>query len=157
EHQSAFLGTVNLSSGSANLTNRMLADLFKKCLMGPAGQSQYRDYALDLALAIRMLQIDAPVVVLEIGSFDFHSAEQAQASELYSFVGRAWAALRWLLAKIPDPGGGGSLFDHTLCFSMSDFGRDSPGPTGWNGGYGTDHGSDYACYYLAHPVMGANI
>ena len=66
-----------------------------------------------------------------------------------------WAALQWLLSRIPS--GSGSLLDRTLVVTMSDFGRDKAGPTGFNAGDGSDHGADYACFYLAHAVMGAGI
>lgn len=154
----AALGTVDLAGAGVPLTNAMLHQLFTRCLgPGDIDSKAYRDYALDAALAVRMLQIDSPAVVLEVGNFDFHSGERTMASELYSFLGRLWATLWWLLARVPDPSGEGSLLDRTLVLTMSDFGRDQMGPTGWNSGEGSDHGSDYACSYLAHAIMGAGV
>jgi uncharacterized protein (DUF1501 family) len=92
-----------------------------------------------------------------LGFRDLHSSERQKAPPLYSFLGRLWATLSWLLPRIDDPSGEGSLFDRTLVVTMSDFGRDSGGPTGFNGGEGTDHGNDPGCYYLAHAAMGAGI
>jgi uncharacterized protein (DUF1501 family) len=146
------LGTVALPSGQTPLTNGMLYDLFTRAI-GPTG-TPYRDQAIDAALAIRLLQLGSPAVTLEIGNFDFHSGERTGGPAIYGFFGRLWATLRWLLPRIPDPSGDGSMFDRTLVVTMSDFGRDKATASGWNGGEGTDHGADYACYYLAHAVMG---
>jgi uncharacterized protein (DUF1501 family) len=131
-----------------------LFDLFTQCV-GPNGQ-QFVNQAINAALAIRLLQLGSPAVTLEIGNFDFHSGERQNGPALYGFLGRLWAALNWLLKRIPDPSGEGSLFDRTMVVTMSDFGRDKA-PGGWNGGEGTDHGADFACFYLAHAMMGAGI
>jgi hypothetical protein len=150
----AALGTVNLGS-SVPLTNGMLYDLMTRSL-GPTSSGQaYTTQAINAALAIRLLQLDSPAVCLELGNFDFHSGERTQGPPLYNFTGRLWATLRWLMERIPDPSGDGSLLDRTLVVTMSDFGRDRAGVSGFNGGEGTDHGADYACFYLAHAVMGA--
>ena len=149
------LGTVTLPTNqSVPLENGMLFDLFTKCI-GPNG-GQFRDSAINAALAIRLLQLGSPAVTLEIGNFDFHSGERIGGPPLYGYLGRLWAALRWLLPRIPDPSGEGSLFDRTLVVTMSDFGRDKA-PGGWNGGEGTDHGADFACFYLAHAMMGGGV
>jgi uncharacterized protein (DUF1501 family) len=135
----------------------MLAELFLRCLPPGTYKRPRRDDALDAALAVRLLQLGSPAVALELGNFDLHSSERAEAPPLYAYLGRLWAALRWLLPRIDDPSGEGSLFDRTLVTTMSDFGRDGGGPTGWNAGEGTDHGNDPACFYLAHAVMGAGV
>lgn len=156
EHRAQALGTVTLPTGqSVPLENGMLADLFSTCL-GDDEDAYRRDTAVNAALAIRLLQLGSPAVTLEIGGFDFHSGERTGASSLYGYLGRVWAALRWLLPRIPDPSGEGSLFDRTLVVTMSDFGRDKA-TGGWNAGEGTDHGADHACFYLAHAVMGAGV
>ena len=104
-----------------------------------------------------LLQLGSPAVTLEVPGFDLHSQERVKAPALYTYLGRMWAALSWLLPRIDDPSGEGSLFDRTLVVTMSDFGRDGGGPTGWNAGEGTDHGADTACFYLAHAMMGAGL
>jgi hypothetical protein len=127
------LGTVTLpNSQTVPLENGMLHDLFTRCA---GADDRCRDSALDAALAIRLLQLGSPAVTLEISNFDFHSGERTGAPPLYAYLGRLWAALRWLLPRIPDPSGEGSLFDRTLVLTMSDFGRDQA-PGGWNGGEG---------------------
>jgi len=98
----AMLGTVTLpNSSTVPLENGMLFDLFTRCI-GPSG-AQYRDAAINAALAIRLLQLGSPAVTLEISNFDFHSGERTGGPPLYSFLGRLWAALRWLLPRIQDP------------------------------------------------------
>lgn len=144
------LGSVTLPGGPTPLTNGMLKELF-----GNGVPQQYGTFATNLALAVRLLQIGSPAVTLETPTFDFHSGESVQGPPLYGYFGRAWAGLHWLLSRIPS--GGGSLLDRTLVITMSDFGRDRAGANGFNAGDGTDHGADFACYYLAHAVMGAGI
>jgi uncharacterized protein (DUF1501 family) len=154
--RSASLGTVDLGdvggSAAAPLTNGMLYDLMVKTV-GPA--TNYRYQAINAGLAVRLLQLGSPAVCLELGGFDFHSEERTQGPPIYNFTGRLWSTLRWLLPRIPDPSGDGSLYDRTLVVTMSDFGRDRVLPTGFNGGDGSDHGADFACFYLSHAVMGA--
>jgi hypothetical protein len=155
---SAALGTVRLDGvGPVPLTNAMLAELFLRCLGPGASVHPHADDAFDAALAVRLLQLGSPAVTLELANFDLHSGERADAPPLYAYLGRLWATLSWLLPRVDDPSGEGSLLDRTLVSTMSDFGRDPGGPTGFNGGEGTDHGNDPSCYYLAHAVMGAGI
>lgn len=154
----AALGTVRIDGiGAVPLTNAMLAELFARCL-GPGTYVQpHTDDALEAALAVRLLQLGSPAVTLEISNFDMHSTERVKAPPLYAYLGRLWATLSWLLPRIDDPSGEGSLFDRTFVTTMSDFGRDGGGANGFNAGEGTDHGNDPACFYLAHAVMGAGI
>ena len=149
----ASLGNLMLGTQPA-LSNGMLKAIFRK---GKPPGNQYEAYADNLALAVRLLQIGSPAVTVETPTFDFHSGEAELAPPLYRYFARSWAALWWLLSRVPSTTGG-SLLDRTLVITMSDFGRD-PGSaaTGYNPGLGTDHGADYACFYLAHAMMGAGI
>ena len=115
------------------------------------------DEALGWMLGVRLLQLGSPAVTVEMRGFDLHSGEVDGAPALYSMLGRLWATLRWLLGRIREPGGDGSMLDHTLVVTMSDFGRDRGAYGGFNGGEGSDHGVDPSCYYLAHAVMGAGV
>lgn len=144
------LGSVALDAGTVPLTNGMLKELFAA---GAPGAPQFTSFGRNLALAVRLLQIGSPAITVETPTFDFHSGEADFGPPLYGYLGRVWAALWWLLGRIPS--GNGTLLDRTLVITMSDFGRDPGGPTGYNGGEGTDHGANPACYYLAHAVMGA--
>lgn len=147
----ATFGQVRLPDSSlAPLSNGMLKELF-----GKGVPAQYGTFANNLALAVRLLQIGSPAVTLETPNFDFHSGERLGGPPLYGYFGRAWAALHWLLSRIPS--GAGSLLDRTLVITMSDFGRDRALATGFNAGDGSDHGADYACFYLAHAVMGGGV
>ena len=145
----AAFGNVQLA-GSQPLTNGMLKQLF---MLG--APPQCTTFATNLALAVRLLQLGSPAIVVETPNVDFHSGEAVLAPPIYGYLGRAWAALRWLLARIPS--GSSMLLDRTLVITMSDFGRDRGGANGFNGGAGTDHGADLACFYLAHAVMGAGV
>lgn len=152
DDRDAALGTVALPNGqTVPLRNGMLYDLVTR------GAPSSLDQSINVALAIRLLQIGSPAVTVELSSFDLHSGERTMGPPLYGYLGRLWATLRWLLPRIPDPSGEGSLFDRTLVITTSDFGRDKGRATGWNAGDGTDHGADHACFYLAHAVMGAGV
>ncbi|MFN0250961.1 MAG: DUF1501 domain-containing protein [Kofleriaceae bacterium] len=151
DKDAASLGTLMLGA-QAPLSNGILKAIFRK---GKPLGGQFDAYADNLALAVRLLQIGSPAVTIETPNFDFHSGEAAFAPPLYGYFARSWAALWWLLARIPS--GSGSLLDRTLVVTMSDFGRDPGGASGYNPGLGTDHGADNACFYLAHAMMGAGI
>lgn len=151
----AALGTVRLTTGDVPLTNAMLRDAMLACAGANADTSPLRTTAIDAALAVRLLQLGSPAVVLEVADFDFHSAERTEGPAVYGFLGRLWAALGFMLSRIPDPDGG-TLLDNTIVTAFSDFGRDGA-DGGWNGGDGTDHGLDASCFYLAHPIMGGGV
>jgi hypothetical protein len=158
----AALGEVALATGMAPLTNAMLFELMTRAI-GPGGgayeelgEGSLYDAAVNAAVAVRLLQLGSPAVALEISTFDLHSGERTGGPPIYGFFGRLWATLGWLLARMPDPQGG-TLLDSTLVVTTSDFGRDPAGPSGWNGGEGSDHGADAGCFYLAHAVMGAGV
>ncbi len=156
------LGEVMLDGGAVPLSNAMLVELMTRTAGGSQGgeENEYGvslyDSAVDAAVAIRLLQLGSPAVALEIESFDFHSGERRYGPPLYGFIGRLWAAIGWLLKRIPDPAGG-TMFDSTLVVTTSDFGRDAAGPRGWNAGEGSDHGADPGCFYLAHAITGAGV
>ncbi len=158
--QNAVLGKVDVNGQQTDLTNRMLRDLFLTTLAGAGTPTEHMAYpfAMDAAIAVRLLQLKSRAVCLEMGSWDYHSGE-IDGRPLFAFLGRLWAALAWLLKRIPDPEvQGKSLFDTTLVLTMSDFGRDAGSEqTGYNGGGGSDHGADPSCYTLAHAVMGAGV
>ncbi len=164
--RSASFGNVNFNGGQVALTNQMLYDLFTAALgpgsdVDPAQLATHPAYsvAMNAALAIRLMQLGSPALGLEFGSgtFDLHSGEKEMGPVLYRFAGRLLASLNWLLKRMPDPSTPGkTMFDTTLIVTITDFGRD-PGSTqtGFNGGDGSDHGTDPSCYYVAHTVMGA--
>jgi hypothetical protein len=172
ENPAGAFGHVDLASGSGLLTNAMLVELFfrglgpdptdpdkARPLPAPIGRGlPFARQVQNLALAIRLLQLGAPVVVVEIDTFDLHSDEVTIAPPLYRAVARWWASLAWLLARLEDPlNTSGRMIDRTLVATMSDFGRDPARRRGFNDGDGSDHGAFPSCYYLAHAMMGAGI
>jgi hypothetical protein len=156
----ASFGRVDVSSARngqyVDLTNQMLFELFTRALgvTEPTEHPQFSS-AVNVATAIRLLQLGSPAVCVEIGNFDFHS-DELRGRELYRFLGRLWPTIQFLLGRIPDPAAAGkTMLDTTLIVTTSDFGRD-PGTAGrpYNGGGGVDHGSDPSTFYLAHAIMG---
>lgn len=170
QNDTAARGAVQTAAGLAPLTNAMLYEAFVRSLGPDPAADGMRPYqnpndsdffrtAMDLALAIRLLQLGSPAVTVEMGGFDTHSGERRDAPARFRFVGRAWATLHWLLSRMPEPGEPGrSMLDRTLVVTMSEFGRD-PGveSTGFNNGEGSDHGADPSCYYFAHGIMGGGV
>jgi hypothetical protein len=154
--------TADVSPGKTGqmvpLTNRMLYDAFTNAL-GTDNPTQHPSFqtAMNAAIAVRLLQLGSRAIALNIGTFDAHSGEVTFRS-LYAFLGRLWGALAFVLGRVPDPGAPGhSLLDTTLVCTMSEFGRDEGGPTGYNGGGGCDHGSGPSTWSQAHAVMGAGV
>ncbi len=163
-------GVVTTDAGPMPLTNAMLLELFERSL-GPdpaldgtlpyanPNDSDFFRTAMDVALAVRLLQLGSPAIAVEMGGFDSHSGERRDAPARFRFIGRLWATVQFLLSHMPEPGEPGrTMLDRTLVFTMSEFGRD-PGSesTGFNNGEGSDHGADPACYYYAHAMMGGGI
>ncbi|MEI8258397.1 MAG: DUF1501 domain-containing protein, partial [Deltaproteobacteria bacterium] len=163
-------GAVNTDAGVVPLTNAMLFELFTRALgsdpmldgslpyANPNSNEFFRT-AMDIALAVRLLQLGSPAIAVEMGGFDTHSGERRDAPARFRFVGRMWATLQFLLSRMPEPGEPGkTMLDRTLVLTMSEMGRD-PGSdaTGFNNGEGSDHGADPSCYYLAHGIMGGGV
>ena len=163
-------GTVRTETMEVPLTNAMLREVFVRAL-GPDpmgdGAAPYPDpdnsgffrTAMDVALAIRLLQLGSAGAVVEIGGFDTHSGERQEAPARFRFLGRLWATINWILSRIPEPGEPDkTMLDRTLVFTTSEFGRDGgSATTGFNNGDGSDHGNDPSCYYLAHGIMGGGV
>ncbi|WP_394840165.1 DUF1501 domain-containing protein [Pendulispora rubella] len=155
-------GTVDISPDRSGhmvpLTNQMLFDAFTRAVDDPNQQSLI-DAAVDLGMAVRLLQLGSRAVTVEIDGFDSHFQEFRTCRALYRAVGRFWPTIHFVLSRVADPLlPGKSLLDTTLVCTTSDFGRD-PGSdeTGFSAGEGTDHGNDPSCYYLAHACMGAGL
>ena len=113
--------------------------------------------ARSVALALRLLQFGSPGVCVSIGGFDTHDQEVQKGPKLYTRFARFLAGIHYALGRIPDPGGGGSLLDHTLVVTTSEFGRSGVEPSGFNAGDGTDHGDAPAWRYQAHVIFGAGV
>jgi uncharacterized protein (DUF1501 family) len=158
----AAYGNVHLGERTAPLTNGMLASAFGAPLLDPAVAPYRDDYqqdAANLAFAVRLLQLGAPTVVVELGQFDLHAEERQRGPSRYRTLARFWSTLGWVLGRMEEPSDASqTMLDNTLVMTTSEFGRD-PGnaTTGFNDGDGTDHGNHASCFYLGHAVMGAGI
>jgi hypothetical protein len=177
------LGT--LIDGSTAVTNQMLFELFGiDSASTPAGDILFdvfgaladvaassatwvtgnHAFGLNGAVAIRLLQMGAPMVVVTQGSFDSHSYEvvgpassgKFQATQVIQ-LGRLFATLNFALKNIEDPlSPGQSLWASTVVMACSEFGRGGGNigtngfnsPDGQNGG-GSDHDP-----WSAWPLMG---
>jgi hypothetical protein len=154
--------TADVSPGKTGqmvpLTNQMLYDAFTNTLgtMAPSSNPNLNT-AMNAAIAVRLLQLGSRAIVLDVGNYDAHSGEVAYRP-VYALLGRLWGALAFVLGRVPDPGAPGhSLLDTTLVCTMSEFGRDPGGSSGYNGGGGCDHGSGPSTWSQAHAVMGAGV
>jgi hypothetical protein len=132
------------------ITNEMLLEA-----VGNASGSPRDGGARNVALALRLLQLGAPAVSVSIGGFDTHDGEVDKAPPLYTRFARFLAGVHFALARMPDPEGG-TMLEHTLVMTTSEFGR-SGIDGGFNAGQGTDHGSGPGWRYQAHVVFGAGI
>lgn len=129
------------------VTNRMLMEA-----IGATGVSD----DLDLAVALRALQLGSPAVCVAIPGFDLHSEERAYAPPLYARFARYLCGIHFSLSELDEPDGAGKMIDHTLVVTTSEFGRNAH-PGGWNEGEGSDHAIDDAWRYQAHVIFGAGV
>lgn len=162
----AALGT---TTDGQPLTNEMLAELFGVPLAAPGRPpSTYPAdpaWGAPTALGVRMLQLGAPVVAVGVGGWDFHSDEEKGLPKLAASLGRALAALQFLLSRTIDPDvPGKTLWDTTLILVTSEFCRDNTAAVsddgqkiGFNRGDGSDHHATSACRTQALPIMGGVI
>lgn len=111
------------------------------------------DTAYHTALALRFLGFGAPAVAIGIDGWDFHSDELAMFPAKGRELGRTFAALAYLLERMPHPDGG-TYWDHSLVVATSEFSRDNTELGGFNSGNGSDHVGSPACRYQALPFMG---
>lgn len=111
------------------------------------------DTAYHTALALRFVGFGAPAVVIGIGGWDFHSDELTMFPAKAREFGRAFAAMPYLLERMPHPDGG-TYWDHSLVIATSEFSRDNTELGGFNSGNGSDHIGSPASRYQALPFMG---
>ena len=179
------LGT--LIDGTTPVTNQMLYELFgidsKHAPAGdilfdvfgalsdqPASSATWipgqHTYGLNGALAIRLLQMGAPIVSITQGAFDSHSGEVIDPSAHkpqtvhVAQLGRLMAALNFALRKVEDPAAPGhSLWETTVVFACSEFGR-GVGSTSLNGftdPAGQADGGSGHDPWCAWPMMGGPV
>ncbi len=150
--EEAALGTLRVDGKELELTNALLRGIMEPDL-------GYSEVADRVVLAVRLLQLGSPAVSVTLTGFDTHSGEDDVAPRLYGQVGGLWSALHFVLAHLDDPEvDGATMLDRTLVVTNSEFGRDPGMPrTGFNGGGGSDHGSQPSTFYVGHAVMGGGV
>jgi hypothetical protein len=177
------LGT--LVDGTTPVTNTMLAEVFGiSADMAPAGDilfdafgalqststptwtAQTNAFALDGALAVRLLQMGAPLVSVAVGNFDTHSYEvidpQAKHPQTVQVVQltRLLTGLAFALKNVADPVAPGmSLWDSTVIVVCSEFGRggNNIGSNGFNSPNGQNDGGSDHDPFCGWPLLGGPV
>ncbi len=179
----ATLGT--LTDGTTAVTNAMLAEVFGLSSdVTPAGDILFdvfgalnstptpvwtaaqNPFALNGALAVRLLQIGSPMVSLSVGNFDTHSYEvidpQAKKPQTVQTVqlSRVLTGLAFALQNVADPQAPGqSLWDSTVIVVCSEFGRGGGniGTNGFNSPNGQNDGGSDHDPFAGWPIFGGPV
>lgn len=180
----AALGT--LTDGTTPVTNDMLNEVFGlDNAITPAGDILFdcfgalassstptwtatttNNFGYSGALAIRMLQMGAPVVSVSMGSWDTHSYEVIDPQNKHPqtvqvvMLGRMLAALAFALKNIADPRAPGQrLWDSTVVFVCSEFGRggNNIGTNGFNSPSGQNDGGSDHDGFSGWPIFGGPV
>jgi hypothetical protein len=180
----ASLGT--LLDGTTPVTNDMLNEVFGlDSTITPAGDILFdcfgalgstttptwtaattNNFGYSGALAVRMLQIGAPIVTVTMGSWDTHSYEVIDPQNKHpqtvqvAMAARLMAALSFALKNIADPNAPGqSLWDSTVVFACSEFGRGGGniGTNGFNSPDGQNDGGSDHDPFSGWPVFGGPV
>jgi hypothetical protein len=121
---------------------------------GPFAQGQW---GLETAFALRLMQLGVPAVTVLRYLYDTHSDENTLFRNDARDLGRQIAGIHFLLHRMRESDGT-PMWDRTLVFVVSEFGRDNTDPaTGFNSGGGSDHQGGIACRNQAWPVFGGPI
>jgi hypothetical protein len=132
----------------------------------PTWDAAANPFGLNGALALRLLQIGAPMVSITVGAFDTHSYEvidpylQRPMTTQIAALGRTLASLAFVLQKTADPMAPGvSLWDSTVVMVCSEFGRGGTdvGPNGFNTQSGADAGGSGHDAWSAWPLFGGPV
>jgi len=181
----AAMGT--LMDGTTPVTNSMLLEVFgARSDLAPAGDILFDAYAsmqssatpawadepfgLSGALAVRLLQTGAPIVTLSTGNFDTHSYEvidpkgespagRPMPPQIIQLT-RLLAGLHFALSTIADDKDPGhSLWDSTVIFVCSEFGRGvgNNSPDGFNQPNGLNLGGSDHDPWSAWPILGGPV
>ncbi|HZS36901.1 MAG TPA: DUF1501 domain-containing protein [Polyangia bacterium] len=180
----AALGT--LIDGTTPVTNDMLNEVFGlDNTITPAGDLLFdcfgalassttptwnstttNNFGFSGALAVRLLQIGAPLVSVTMGSWDTHSYEVIDPQNKHpqtvqvAMLGRMLAALDFALKNIADPlSPGVSLWDSTVVFVCSEFGRggNNIGTNGFNSPDGQNDGGSDHDPFAGWPIFGGPV
>src|SRR5262249_48254680 len=119
----AAYGQVRLPSGTRDLTNAMLVELFTSATStGASAQfaTILKNEALDLAPAGPPRQRGPPAGGATPRGYDLHGGEISDGPPLYTATARMAGALAWLLGKMPDPQTPGrTMLDRTLFVTIT--------------------------------------
>ncbi len=179
----ATLGT--LSDGTTPVSNAMINEVFGVSSdLTPAGDILFdafgaaqsttmptwtastNPFGLSGALAVRLLQIGAPIVSITVGSFDTHSYEvidpQAKHPQTVQVVqlARILTGLNFALKHIADPQDPTkTLWDSTVVITCSEFGRGGGniGPNGFNSPSGQNDGGSDHDPFCGWPIFGGPV
>ncbi len=177
------LGT--LVDGRTPLTNDMLAEVFglasdqtaagdlwfdifsaQQSSAQPTWSATDNSFGLNGALAVRLLQVGAPIVSITVGAFDTHSCEvvdpyqQRPMTTQVPALGRLLAGLAFALRQAADPTTpGASLWDSTVVFVCSEFGRGGGdvGDNGFTSPNGSNDGGSDHDPWSAWPLLGGPV
>lgn len=180
EGDSPALGT--LVDGETPLTNDMLAEAFgisstrsaagdfwfdifgaTQATAQPSWSAAENPFALNGALAVRLLQLGAPIVSITVGAYDTHSYEvidpykgHAMTTQVAA-LGRLFAGLGFVLQRTADPMlPGASLWDSTVVVACSEFGRIGA-ENGFNSPDGSNDGGSDHDPWSAWPLFGGPV
>ncbi len=176
-----------LTDGVTPVTNDMLSEVFGvTSTLAPQGDVffdcfaalddtttptwKYTDntYGQSAAVAVRLLQFGSPIVTLALGNYDSHSYEvidpqrkQPQTVQVV-MLARVMAGLEFALKRIVDPQDPTkSLWDSTVIFVCSEFGRASEqndvGPNGFNSQNGANDGGSGHGSWCGWPILGGPV
>lgn len=115
------------------------------------------NWGLEVAFALRLMQLGVPAVSVLRYLYDDHSDEKTQLPIDAGDLGRQIAGLHFLLHRMMDDTGT-PLWNSTVVFVMSEFSRDDTDPsTGFNSAMGSDHQGSPAQRNQIWPVFGGPI
>lgn len=122
-----------------------------------AGAGAGGQWGLETAFALRLMQLGVPAVSVLRYLYDTHSDEQTLFRTDAGDLGRQIAGIHFLLHRLRESDGT-PMWDRTVVFLVSEFGRDNTDPaTGFNSGGGSDHQGSIASRNQVWPVFGGPI
>jgi hypothetical protein len=150
------------NSNGVPLSNRRLEQAFLPFVRFQTGglttNSNFNDpVGAKLAMAVRLLQYGSPAVAVGFGGFDLHKDEDKLLHTVSRPLGRAIAALLFVLGGMPGVEAKRRL-DEVLVVVVSEWGRDSVrDDTGFNDQGGSDHRGGPSSRFQILPIFGAGV
>jgi hypothetical protein len=135
------LDVIGATDASADgFTNAQLLEVLGNHDLQDVGDEiSIRSWGADVALALRMFGLGAPMVAVARDIYDTHDRESLLLPIRSADLARQLAGLNYLLKAMPHPTGG-SYWNHTLVVVYSEFSRNNTRlETGFNSALGSDH------------------